>query len=266
MKRRTPAARAASTMAAVPPTLTASKPARSGALIRPAMWMTASAPSQSAARLSGRSSAPSTQSIPSSGGRQPRVRARTGWPAARAAASRWPPTKPVPPVTASVQRSAAGAHSGDQSPPRRPSPRAAIAPSAARIASRIASTPSPVAPETMKTGRAAFLRQLGRQRRDQLVVDRVGLVERDQLDLVVQARAIGVELVADGAVGGRRRPRCWRRRDGAGPGCARHGRGSGRRCPAPSAAPSIRPGMSARTNSTPLWRTTPSFGWRVVKG
>src|SRR4029079_14543709 len=28
--------------------------------------------------------------------------------------------------------------------------------------------------------------------------------------------------------------------------------------PAPSAAPSIRPGMSARTNSRPLWRTTPS--------
>ena len=49
---------------AVPPTLTASKPARPAALIRPAMWTTASAPSQSAARLSGRSSAPSIQSMP----------------------------------------------------------------------------------------------------------------------------------------------------------------------------------------------------------
>ena len=45
-------------------------------------------------------------------------------------------------------------------------------------------------------------RELRRQRLGHFVVDRVGLVECDQLGLVVEAGAIGFELVADGAPGG----------------------------------------------------------------
>ena len=53
------------------------------------------------------------------------------------------------------------------------------------------------------TCRAARFLQLGRERRDQLVVERVDLVERDDHRLVGQARAIVLELVADDAVAGR---------------------------------------------------------------
>src|SRR4028119_2522747 len=66
--RRTPAFRAASIMLAVPPAFTASKSARDRALIDPARWMTASAPAHSFTSVSGRSRAPSTQQISSSGG------------------------------------------------------------------------------------------------------------------------------------------------------------------------------------------------------
>ena len=47
---------------------------------------------------------------------------------------------------------------------------------------------------------AAFLGEFGRQRRDQLVVERVDLVERDDDRLIDQVGAIGFELVAHDAI------------------------------------------------------------------
>ena len=63
----------------------------------------------------------------------------------------------------------------------------------------------PISPAALsgKTWLAAGLGQLGRQRGDQLVVERIDLVERHHHRLVGQPRAIGVELVADDAVAGR---------------------------------------------------------------
>ncbi len=55
----------------MPVTLPASNPAGSGALITPATWITASAPSTSRSRLSGWSSAPSIQVTPSRSGLLP---------------------------------------------------------------------------------------------------------------------------------------------------------------------------------------------------
>src|SRR3546814_6172132 len=49
---------------------------------------------------------------------------------------------------------------------------------------------------------AAFGRELGRQCGDQLVVERVDLVQRDDHRLVDQVGAIGFEFVADDAVAG----------------------------------------------------------------
>ena len=97
-------------------------------------------------------------------------------------------------------------------------------------------------------------------------IERVGLRQRDDLGLLVEAVAIGLELARARAC----RP-------------CRHARSSpSTRCsstrqrstwprkrsprPAPSCAPSIRPGMSASTNSRPSARTTPRPGCSVVNG
>ena len=119
------------------------------------------------------------------------------------------------------------------------------------MASRTASTPSPLAPETMKAGRpdSASARPPApppiRRRSCRPCSGRPARPSRRGRRHRLPARR--------GRCGRRwRRPHHWRRPDGSESGCARHGRGSGRRCPAPSAAPSIRPGMSARTKSTAL--------------
>ena len=75
---------------------------RRGALMTPATWMTASAPSTSRCSASRSSRRPATHSTPSRVGCSRRVSALTSWPAASAASIRCEPTKPVPPVIAEL--------------------------------------------------------------------------------------------------------------------------------------------------------------------
>ena len=77
--------------------------------------------------------------------------------------------------------------------------------------------------------------------------------------------AVGLQLAPHDRVGRRRRRPAWHRRGAAARGSARRGRGSGTE-PAPSCAPSIRPGMSASTKSLSPARTTPRLGCSVVNG
>ncbi len=79
---------------------------------------------------------------------------------------------------------------------------------------------------------------------------RVDLVEHDELRLVDQPAAIGGELGPHRAHRRRRRRPGCRRSGGSAPGSARRGRGSGCRGRRPDGRPSIRPGMSASTNSS----------------
>ena len=102
MKRPTPAALAASSIAAVPAILPESNSARVRALITPAMCSTASDPSTSRASPSRSDRLPCTHVTPGSAGCGDRASARTVTPFSCAMRSRWLPTKPVPPVTARV--------------------------------------------------------------------------------------------------------------------------------------------------------------------
>ena len=96
--------------------------------------------------------------------------------------------------------------------------------------------------------------------------DQVRSAQRDDFGLVGKAGAISVELVADDALRCRPDRRRWHRPGGAAPGMRSTWPRKRSPMPAPSAAPSISPGMSASTNSRPLWRTTPSCGRSVVNG
>ena len=100
---------------------------------------------------------------------------------------------------------------------------------------------------------------------DRVGVERVDLVEDDDLGLFGQPLVIGGELAADGLVGGLdvvlravdqmdQHPQrsTWPRNRSP--------------MPAPSCAPSISPGISASTKSRSPTFTTPRLGWSVVNG
>ena len=119
-------------------------------------------------------------------------------------------------------------------------------------ASSSASTPAPVAPEIGNTLAAPAAVSSAAKPGDQLGVGEVDLVERDQPRLFGQALAVGLELVA-------RPPASLR--PGSAPAMSTRWISTRQRSiwprkrspmPAPSAAPSISPGMSASTNSRPL--------------
>src|ERR1700736_6223954 len=96
---RTPAALAASTIARVPDTLTASNADARGARVTPAAWTTTSHPSTARASCPGPSAASIESVPPGSGFVLPgRTMARTAQPSSRNASARCHPMKPVAPV------------------------------------------------------------------------------------------------------------------------------------------------------------------------
>ena len=168
------------------------------------------------------------------------------------------------------RRSAFCRRSGGWSRRARRSPRRAAAddlgarPRSPLTARRAPAQPGAADPDSGSTGvpRAALERRHLRRRQ----VDRVDLVEADDLRLVGEAVAVGGELVR-GSCGRRRRrpPRC-RRSDAGSPRSARHGRESG--CRARRLRWRLRSGRAgrrARIRSSSS-RTTPSCGCRVVNG
>ena len=258
-----PPAVAAASIASVPSTLPASNAGlRRCALSTPATWIDrvgARRPALRARRGRRVARRPSRRRRAAAAAR--RVRARDLCPAASAASSRCAPTKPVPPVIASFTAATR--------PARRAAsrgPRAAASPSRSMIASSSGSSPSSSGAEIGEDRRA------GR------------LFERLDRPWPAPWRRAGRPWSARRSRACRRgrrhnpssSPRTTRQASTGSsprhrPGAAAPGvRSTWPRkrspIPAPSAAPSISPGMSATTNSRPLWRTTPSCGRSVVKG
>src|SRR5881396_667042 len=105
-KRRTPAARAAACTAAVPATCTAAKLWRPRSTMIPTRCIAASAPSAKGRRLGGSRTSPRTSSTPPAASQRARAgsrtSARTACPRRRRVSTRWRPTNPVAPVTATI--------------------------------------------------------------------------------------------------------------------------------------------------------------------
>ena len=139
-------------------------------------------------------------------------------------------------------------------------------PTSSRIASSNGSSPSPVAAETTNGSTPADLGELLRQLGHVLGLDQVGARQGEHFGLVLEPRAIGLELAADDAIGLDRilaRGIDQVEQDAA---CARHGRGSGRRSRRLRRRPrSGRECRPARTRG-PCGGPRPAAGASVVKG